>query len=110
MTRHLLLPGLRVLSRGRDEIQIGLGDRRLRLRADAPLRRVLAALDRGETVPNDPAARRALARLAPVLIDGDLLRPAGVAPAAAAAAAARDPAGFPARLAARTATVTVHDE
>lgn len=102
MSRRLVLaPGLRVLDRGRHQLQIGVATQPLRLPATEDLRRALGYLDRGEAPPDDPGVRRSLAALAPVVVDADALAPTGVAPGDAAAAAAADPAGFAERLAVR---------
>ncbi len=107
-SRLVLAPGLRVLSRGRDEVQIGLGSlRTLRLPDSPALRRVLSALDRGEAAPVDPASRRALALLAPVLVDADRLAPVGVSPTDAAAVALRTPGVFASRLRRRSQSTVV---
>jgi bacteriocin biosynthesis cyclodehydratase domain-containing protein len=93
MARYALAPGLRVLPRSRDEIQIGLTPRRrLRLRRTPALDRVLGALDRGEAVPTDDASRQALQALAPVLVDADALGPADMGRGDAAALALRSAA------------------
>lgn len=108
MTRRTVLaPGLRVLERGRDQIQIGLEpEHRILLRANPAVRRTLAYLDRGEAPP--PSGPHPNAALSRVLVDADALAPDGVAPGDAAAAALADPVGFPARLAARrTRSVSV---
>lgn len=100
--RLALAPGLRVLDRGGDKIQIGLSARhQVRLAADPALRRVLAALDRGEAVPTDPRARRALARLQPAVVAADRLAPTGIGPGDVAAVALRDRTGYADRLARR---------
>jgi hypothetical protein len=102
MTRYVLAPGLRVLDRGRHQLQIGIDPvRALRLRPSEDLRRTLDFLDRGETPPSTRGVRRALTALAPVLVDADQLGPDGVAPGDAAAAAVTDPAAFAERLASR---------
>lgn len=102
MTRLVLAPGLRVIPRGPDQVQVGIGRHaRLRLPVTRGLLRALAAVDRGESLPTDPASRRALAELAPVLVDADQLAPRGVGRGDAAAAALADPAGFADRLARR---------
>jgi bacteriocin biosynthesis cyclodehydratase domain-containing protein len=107
--RPVLAPGLRVLRRSREELQIGLGpDRRLTLADTEPVRRTLGHLLRGEAVPGDPASRDALEMLAPVLVDGAGLVASDVAAGDVAAAALRDPSGYAARLAGRrTAEISV---
>ena len=102
MNRPVLAPGLRVLRRSRDELQIGLSaEHRVRLRDTEPVRRTLARLTRGEAVPDDPETRSVLAALAPVLVDGAGLVDPGAAAGDVAAAALRDPSGYRSRLAAR---------
>jgi bacteriocin biosynthesis cyclodehydratase domain-containing protein len=111
-SRPALAPGLRVLERGRDRVQIGLstGHRQL-FDVDPGMRRVLAALDRGEAVPTDPRSRAAVARLHPVLFAADHLAPSGVAPGDAAALALRDRLGYADRLERRRSTrLLVHDD
>lgn len=109
MNRPVLAPGLRVIRRSRDELQIGLGRSvRLRVPDTEPVRRTLAVLRRGEVPPDDQQTRETLDLLAPVLVDGDGLLVTGVAPGDVAAAALHDPGGYPDRLAARSrATVAV---
>lgn len=102
MNRLALAPGLRVLDRGRDQLQIGIDPARsLRLPTSDGLRRALGFLDRGEVPPKSKDVRRALSALRPVLVDADALAPDGVAPGDAAAAASADPRGFAHRLAVR---------
>jgi len=112
MSKPVLAPGLRVLRRSRDELQIGIGPQgRVRLTDTEPVRRTLGHLLRGEAVPDDPETRLVLDTLAPVLVDGTGLLPAGVAASDAAAAALLDPSAYPARLEARRqATVSVSGE
>jgi bacteriocin biosynthesis cyclodehydratase domain-containing protein len=99
MTKPVLAPGLRVLRRSREELQIGLGPRgRVRLADSEPVRRTLGHLLRGEAVPDDPQTRAVLEALAPVLVDGVGLLPAGISAGDAAAAALLDPAAYPGRL------------
>lgn len=109
MRRAVLAPGLRVVQRSRDELQIGLGrDVRLRVPDTEPVRRTLDLLRRGEAVPGDPETRAVLDLLAPVLVDGAGLVVPGIGSGDVAAAALRDRAGYPTRLAARSrATVAV---
>lgn len=109
MSKPVLAPGLRVLQRSRDELQIGIGPRgRVRLADTEPVRRTLGHLLRGEAVPDDPETRPVLEALAPVLVDGAGLLASGVSPGDAAAAALQDPAAYAARLEARRrATVSV---
>ncbi|MCW2754236.1 MAG: hypothetical protein JWQ32_1647 [Marmoricola sp.] len=103
--RLVLLPGLRAIASGTDEIQIGAGARvALRVPATAPVRRALAAIDRGEAPPVDPPGRAALKLLAPVLVDADLLSPPGYRGSDVAALAADDPELLDHRLRARRAT------
>ena len=93
MTRRVLVPGLRVLERSRDELQIGLGpEHRLRVRGTPAVRRALARVERGEAP--GPREQAALAALDRVLVDADALAPADIAPGDVAAAALADPAGF----------------
>lgn len=100
--RPVLAPGLRVLDRGRRRLQIGIDPEHAReFRATEELRLVLDHLDRGEVPPVVTRVRRALATLAPVLVDADALTPPGVAPGDAAAAALLDPDGYAERLAER---------
>jgi bacteriocin biosynthesis cyclodehydratase domain-containing protein len=101
MRRAVLAPGLRVVQRSRDELQIGLGrDVRLRVPDTEPVRRTLDLLLRGEVLPDDAPTRAALDLLAPVLVDGAGLVVAGIAPGDVAATALRTP-GYPVLLAAR---------
>lgn len=106
MTRRLvLLPGLRAIASGAEEIQIGTGTRAvLRVPATRAVRRVLEVIDRGEAPPGDQPGRRALALLAPVLVDAGLLEPPGVEAGDVAALAADDAAQLTARLRARRST------
>jgi hypothetical protein len=105
MRRPVLAPGLRVLQRSRDELQIGLGpSHRLRVPDTEPVRRTLGHLIRGEAVPDDPETRAALDDLAPVLVDGGALVLPGVAAGDVAAAALHDPSGYLGRLSARRRT------
>jgi bacteriocin biosynthesis cyclodehydratase domain-containing protein len=102
MNKPVLAPGLRVIQRSRDEVQIGLGrDVRLRVPDTEPVRRTLARLLRGEALPHDAPTRATLELLAPVLVDGANLVHAGVLPGDVAAAALHSPGDYPARLAAR---------
>jgi bacteriocin biosynthesis cyclodehydratase domain-containing protein len=112
MSKPVLAPGLRVLRRSRDELQIGLGPRgRVRLADTDPVRSTLGHLLRGEAVPDDPETRCVLDTLAPVLVDGAGLLPSGIAAGDAAAAALHDPAAYASRLdARRRATVSVSGE
>ena len=60
MRRAVLAPGLRVVQRSRDELQIGLGRDVAAARPDTePVRRTLDLLLRGEALPDDlrPARR-----------------------------------------------------
>lgn len=112
MSKPVLAPGLRVLRRSRDELQIGIGPRgRVRLADTEPVRRTLGHLLRGEAVPDDQETRPVLDALAPVLVDGAGLLASGVSAGDAAAAALHDPAAYAARLEARRrATVSVSGE
>ncbi|HET9501227.1 MAG TPA: hypothetical protein VFO98_13295, partial [Marmoricola sp.] len=102
MTRPALAPGLRVLRRSRDQLQVGLHpERRLLLADTPPVRRALDHLLRGESLPTDRHTERALEQLAPVLVDGTGLVVAGVAPGDVAAVALQDPAAYQDRVAAR---------
>jgi bacteriocin biosynthesis cyclodehydratase domain-containing protein len=104
MNRPVLAPGLRVLRRSRDQLQVGLAPhRRVRLPDTEAVRRTLSRLVRGEAVPGDPETAAVLQALAPVLVDGAGLVAPGVAVGDVAALALQDPAGYPARLAARRA-------
>lgn len=89
-----------MLRRSRGELQVGLRPE-MRLPDTEPVRRTLGHLVRGETVPDDAETREVLTELAPVLVDGSALLHPHVGPGDVAAAAALDPAGYPARLAAR---------
>jgi bacteriocin biosynthesis cyclodehydratase domain-containing protein len=101
--RPVLAPGLRVVSRGAGDLQVGLTDQhRLRLVDTPAVRRVLDALDRGEPVRDTSAHRRALAALSPVVRDRDALLQPGVPPDAAAAAILQHPDDGAARLARRS--------
>ena len=92
MKRAVLAPGLRVIQRSRNELQIGLGrDLRLRVPATEPVRRTLTQLLRGEALPDDPSTRATLNLLAPVLAEGAGLVVAGVEPGDVAALALRTP-------------------
>jgi bacteriocin biosynthesis cyclodehydratase domain-containing protein len=108
MTRRLvLLPGLRAIPSGTDEIHIGPGATAvLRVPATAPVRRALAAIDRGEMPPTDPPGRAALRLLAPVLVDADVLSPPELDGGDVAALAAGDPVRLSPRLRARRAMPT----
>ncbi|RNL61031.1 hypothetical protein EFK50_16730 [Nocardioides marmoriginsengisoli] len=84
--RPVLAPGLRILEVSPGELQIGFSDRhRLRIPDTPAVRRVLATLERGEAPRDSPAARRALAHLAPALRDGDALLHPRIAPEEVAA-------------------------
>lgn len=103
MTRRpVLAPGLTVLQRTSDELQIGLtGRHRLRV-ADTPaVRRTLAVLTRGEAPRSDPETRQALRALAPALRDGDMLGLPGITASEVAAVGLLHPRSGPARLRAR---------
>jgi bacteriocin biosynthesis cyclodehydratase domain-containing protein len=112
MSRAVLAPGLRVLQRSHDELQIGLGrEVRLRVPATEPVRRTLDRLQRGEAVPSDPATRAVLDLLAPVLVDGAGLVVDGIAAGDVAATALSAPGDYRERLAARRrATVAVRGD
>ena len=102
MSKPVLAPGLRVLRRSREELQIGLDpERRLRLPDTEAVRRTLGHLLRGEAVPGDGQSRAALELLAPVLVDGAGLVTPDIAPGDVAASALRDPVGYPSLLDAR---------
>jgi bacteriocin biosynthesis cyclodehydratase domain-containing protein len=103
MTRRpVLAPGLPVVQRAPGELQIGLSAaHRLRI-ADSPaVRRTLALLDRGEAAGRDTPTRRVLARLEPVLRDGDALAHPQIPAAEVAAVTLRYPHSAAARLQAR---------
>lgn len=101
--RPVLAPGLRVLPRAPGELEIGLSAaHRLRVPDTPAVRRVLAVLDRGESPRDTPANRSVLARLAPVLRDGDTLLHPALPPSEAAAAVLRHPRDVGRRLMART--------
>ncbi|HET6151332.1 MAG TPA: TOMM precursor leader peptide-binding protein [Marmoricola sp.] len=105
MTRRpVLAPGLAIVQRAPGELQIGLtAAHRLRI-ADSPaVRRTLALLDRGEAAGGDAPTRRVLARLAPVLRDGDALAHPQIPAAEVAAVMLRFPHSAAARLQARQA-------
>jgi bacteriocin biosynthesis cyclodehydratase domain-containing protein len=99
-SRPVLAPGLRVLQRSRDELQVGLRPE-VSLPATDPVRRTLGHLLRGEALPRDPESLAVVATLQPVLVDGAGLVADDVAPGDLAALALRDPAGYPDRLTAR---------
>jgi bacteriocin biosynthesis cyclodehydratase domain-containing protein len=102
MRRPVLAPGLRVLRRSRRELQVGLDpDRRVLLPDTEPVRRTLAALLRGEAVPDDPQSRQVLESLDGVLVEGDGLVDPGIAVGDVAAVALHDPTSYPLRHAAR---------
>lgn len=104
MKRPVLAPGLRVLRHSRDELQVGLDpERRVRLPDTEPVRRTLGALLRGEALRDDPQTRHVLDGLLPVLVEGESLVAPDIAEGDVAATALRDPAAYPARLAARRA-------
>lgn len=98
--RLVLRPGLRVLPYGRNDVQIGLTNG-VRLPRTPGLDRVLRALERGETLPSDPAARRARRALDHLLVTRDALHQPGITTPAAAALAAADPGGFAATISRR---------
>jgi bacteriocin biosynthesis cyclodehydratase domain-containing protein len=103
MNRPVLTPGLRVIRRSREELQVGLGRHvRLRVPDSEPVRRTLDTLRRGEAAADDQQTRKTLDLLAPVLVEGAGLVVGGVAPGDAAAAALHDPHGYRDRLAARS--------
>ena len=109
MDRPVLAPGLRVLQRSRDELQIGLRPE-LTLPTTEPVRRTLDHLARGEVVPPAVAAQGVLAALRPVLVDRTALDAGDLAPADLAAVALAHPSTFRARLAARRdAVVAIAD-
>jgi len=102
----VLAPGLRVLRRSREVLQIGVLPRhRLLVPDTAPVRRTLDRLVRGEVLDDEPSTRTVLDALAPVLVDGAGLVAPGIAPGDVAAAALLDPPGYTRRLEARREAV-----
>jgi bacteriocin biosynthesis cyclodehydratase domain-containing protein len=61
--RPMLAPGLRVVARGRDRLQVGIGERCVVVPRTAPHAPVLDALLDGRTPPADPASRSVIAEL-----------------------------------------------
>jgi bacteriocin biosynthesis cyclodehydratase domain-containing protein len=102
MRRPVLAPGLRVLQRSREVLQIGLLPRHRVLVPDTePVRRTLDRLVRGDVLDDGPATRGALDALAPVLVDGAGLVAPGIAEGDVAAAALLDPLDYARRIEAR---------
>lgn len=100
--RPVLAPGLTVLQRRGDELQIGLTERhRLRVPDTPAVRRTLSVLGRGEAPRTDLETRRALAALAPVLRDGDTLGQPGIPASEVAAVSLLRPGSASERLRAR---------
>ena len=109
MGRPMLAPGLRVLRRSREQLQVGLLPRHRLLVPDTePVRRTIDRLVRGEVLDDDPETREVLAALGPALVDGAGLTTPGASAGDVAAAALLDPHGYAARLdARRAATVAI---
>jgi len=109
MNRPVLAPGVRVLRRSRDVLQVGLAPHRRVLLPDSEqVRRTLGQLQRAETPADDLGSREVLDALAPVLVDATGLVVPGVAAGDVAAAALLDPVGYLDRIASRRrATVRV---
>ncbi len=102
IARPVLAPGLTVLQRHSDVLQIGLTERhRLRIPDTPAVRRTLEVLGRGEAPRTDLETRRALVELAPVLRDGDTLVHPGIPATEVAAVSLLHPRSAPSRLRAR---------
>lgn len=104
MTRRpVLAPGLRPLRHPSGQLVFGLDQRvRVPLSADDDaVRRALAILDRGESVPDRPELRRVRSHLAPVLRDGDALVRPGLDPGEVSAVTLRHPRTGSARVRSR---------
>ena len=102
MGRPMLAPGLRVLRRSREQLQVGLlGRHRVLVPDTEPVRRTIDRLVRGEVLDDDPPTRAVLDTLAPALVDGAGLVTPGASAGDIAAAALLDPRGYAARLEAR---------
>lgn len=100
--RPVLAPGLTVHRHAPGTLQIGRTAQHRLLVDDTPaVRRTLAVVARGESPPDDPDTRAALAALAPALRDGDALIRPGLNETEVAATTLRHPATAAARLDAR---------
>lgn len=100
--RPVIAPGLPVVVGPTGTVQVGLApDHRLRVPDTPAVRRTLAILTRGETLPETREVARARSLLEPALRDGDALVRPGIAPADVAAVTLAHPRSAPARLAAR---------